>query len=278
MTFNVEIQYQEHLITEHNPSEKVELSPVFASQALQSHIGGHMKEIALLTLQKLPSLEDEQNMNIESDELSDDEVGPVLERFRGSMYSVLDDDEDLVFQDGDSDAETINVDLDLYHPDELTSMANLVSTYKNQGRLEEAERLGIQVLEIRKTKLGADHPNTLASMANLVSIYKNKGRLREAEMLEMQVLEICKTKLGADHPDTLTSMANLASIHRYQGWFGEAEKLEVAAAGPTPQQIANFTPEQRAEYDMWVEMQAANKDSAGMAPNADTISKLKVIE
>lgn len=36
-----------------------------------------------------------------------------------------------------------------------------------RGRWEEAEQLEAQVIETRKTKLGADHPSTLTSMANL---------------------------------------------------------------------------------------------------------------
>ena len=47
------------------------------------------------------------------------------------------------------------------HPDTLTSIANLVSTYQNQGWWEEAEKLEVQVTETRKTKLGADHPDKL---------------------------------------------------------------------------------------------------------------------
>lgn len=144
ITFKDEIQYQEHLIREHGvpethvgivsnaarrpvldkmllcpfnddfqPREKVESSTVFASEALQSHIAGHLKEIALLTLQKLPSKEDENNTNFDSDQALDDEVGPGLVKVRGSMYSVLDDDEDLVFPDDNGDAEAANVDLDL---------------------------------------------------------------------------------------------------------------------------------------------------------------------
>ncbi|KAJ4158474.1 uncharacterized protein LMH87_008997 [Akanthomyces muscarius] len=144
MIFNQEIQHQEHSIREHGvpethagilssaarrpvlekmlqcpfnddfqPPEKVEPSLAFASEALQSHIAGHIKEIALLTLQKLPSDEDENNMSFDSDHPLDDEVGPGLVKFRGSMYSVLDDDEDLVFQDDDDDAEAANVNLDL---------------------------------------------------------------------------------------------------------------------------------------------------------------------
>ncbi|KAM3450008.1 hypothetical protein MY3296_006469 [Beauveria thailandica] len=83
--------------------------------------------------------------------------------------------------------ETHKTKLRADHPDTLTSMANLASTYRNQGRWEEAERLEVQVMETRKTKLGADHPSTLTSMSNLASTYNYQGRWEEAERLEVQL-------------------------------------------------------------------------------------------
>ncbi|RYP30524.1 hypothetical protein DL767_006201 [Monosporascus sp. MG133] len=109
----------------------------------------------------------------------------------------------------------------------LVSMANLASTYKSQGRFKEAESLEVQVMETRKTVLGPDCPDTLTSMANLASTYGNQGRLKEAELLEVQVMETRKKVLGPDHPDTLTSMANLALTCQVQGRLKEAESLEV---------------------------------------------------
>ncbi|PZD25883.1 CDC6, Cdc6-related protein, AAA superfamily ATPase, partial [Pyrenophora tritici-repentis] len=97
----------------------------------------------------------------------------------------------------------------------------------NQGRWNDAEKLEVQVMETRKTKLGADHPDTLTSMANLASTYRNQGRWNDAEKLFVQVMETSKTKLGADHPSTLTSMANLASTYWNQGRWNDAEKLEM---------------------------------------------------
>ncbi|KAK3359535.1 hypothetical protein B0T25DRAFT_101496 [Lasiosphaeria hispida] len=105
--------------------------------------------------------------------------------------------------------------------------SSLGCVYYDEGRWDDAEKLFVQVMETRKTKLGADHPDTLTSMANLASTYRNQGRWEEAEKLFVQVMETSKTKLGADHPDTLTSMANLASTYRNQGRWEEAEKLEV---------------------------------------------------
>ncbi|KAJ9131272.1 Kinesin light chain [Coniochaeta hoffmannii] len=113
------------------------------------------------------------------------------------------------------------------HPDTLTSMAKLASTYRNQGRWKEAESLGVQVMEARKRVLGEEHPSTLTSMANLASTYRYQGRWKEAEWLFGQVIEVMKRVLGEEHPSTLTSMANLASTYSNQGRWNEAEELEV---------------------------------------------------
>ncbi|RYP58915.1 hypothetical protein DL770_010331 [Monosporascus sp. CRB-9-2] len=93
-------------------------------------------------------------------------------------------------------------------------MANLASTYWNQGRWEEAEKLEVRVMETRKMKLGANHPDTLTSMANLALTYRNQGRWEEAEELQAKELEICTRVLGPKHPDTLISMENLAFFRK----------------------------------------------------------------
>ncbi|KAL9572088.1 hypothetical protein ACKAV7_003805 [Fusarium commune] len=113
------------------------------------------------------------------------------------------------------------------HPNTLTSMGNLASTYRNQGRWKEAEDLEVRVMEAGKTVLGEEHPDTLTSMDNLATTYWNQGRWKEAEDLEVRVMETSKTVLGEEHPDTLTSMTNLASTYRNQGRWKEAEDLEV---------------------------------------------------
>jgi hypothetical protein len=54
------------------------------------------------------------------------------------------------------------------HPSTLTSMANLASAYRDQGRWKEAEEL--EVTKIRKRVLGQKHPDTLTSMADLAAV------------------------------------------------------------------------------------------------------------
>ena len=111
------------------------------------------------------------------------------------------------------------------HLSTLTSMANLASTYWDQGRWNEAEKLDVQAMETSKTVLGSEHPDTLTSMANLASTYWNQGRWDEAEKLGIQVAETRETELGAEHPDTLTSMANLASTWKSQSRLTDALTL-----------------------------------------------------
>ncbi|KAF6844296.1 kinesin light chain protein [Colletotrichum musicola] len=113
------------------------------------------------------------------------------------------------------------------HPSTLTSMANLASTFWNQGRWKEAEELVVRVMETGKRVLGEEHPHTLTSMANLASTYRNQGRWKEAEELDVRVMEMNKRVLGEEHPSTLASMANLASTYRNQGRWKEAEELNV---------------------------------------------------
>ena len=81
--------------------------------------------------------------------------------------------------------ETSKKKLGVDHPSTLTSMANLASTFWNQGQWDAAEELEVQVMETRKKKLGVDHPSTLTSMANLASTYRNQGRWDAAEELEV---------------------------------------------------------------------------------------------
>ncbi|KAJ5496696.1 hypothetical protein N7463_008683 [Penicillium fimorum] len=141
-------------------------------------------------------------------------------------------------------------------------MANLALMFRDQGRWEEAEKLQVQVMETRKTKLGEDHPDTLTGMANLALTYtrqgrweeaeklqaQNQGRWEETEKLEVQVMETRKTKLGDDHPDTLASMTNLAFTWKFSDQSANALGLLLAclakqdkALGPNhPQTLSNL--------------------------------------
>jgi tetratricopeptide (TPR) repeat protein len=111
-----------------------------------------------------------------------------------------------------------------YYDDECN---NFRFVMEEIGDWNNAERLAIQVLNMRKKLLGPEHPYTVISMEDLAKTYHHRGKLNEAEQLEVQVLDMRKRLLGTKHPDTLVTMGNLASTYCYQGKLNEAEQLEI---------------------------------------------------
>jgi hypothetical protein len=80
------------------------------------------------------------------------------------------------------------------HPATITAMAHLALTWRQQGRSDEAEKLQVDVLELRK---------------KVPLTWRQQGHSDEAERLQMDVSELRKKVLGEKHPDTITAMDNL---------------------------------------------------------------------
>ncbi|KAF2690360.1 HET-domain-containing protein [Lentithecium fluviatile CBS 122367] len=97
------------------------------------------------------------------------------------------------------------------HPSTLTSMANLASTYRNQGRWKEAEELQATELGICSRVLGDEHPDTLTSMANLAFTLQSQGSISKAASLIENCCELQTEVLGPEHPDTVSSRETLAA-------------------------------------------------------------------
>jgi hypothetical protein len=89
-------------------------------------------------------------------------------------------------------------------------MANLASTYRNQGRWEEAEKLGAQVMEMRKRVLGPEHPSALTSRESLAYTWISLGKAQDALYLIEVCLELKTKALGPDHPHTMPSSDTLS--------------------------------------------------------------------
>lgn len=94
------------------------------------------------------------------------------------------------------------------HPDTLTNMANLASTYRDQGRWANVEALDVQVMEASETKLGADHPDTLTSTNKLAFTFEGRGKTSEAIRL-MRDYTLRVNSLGIQHPCTVSSCKTL---------------------------------------------------------------------
>ena len=107
----------------------------------------------------------------------------------------------------------------------LGAMDNLANVYLRQGRYQEAEKLHREALEAQRSARGLDHPNTLRTMHNLANDLEAAGRLDEAETLLRDVIEARRRVLPADHPFTSGSLYSLASVRKKLGHHGDAAKL-----------------------------------------------------
>jgi hypothetical protein len=102
------------------------------------------------------------------------------------------------------------------HSDTLTSMANLASTFWNQGRWKEAEELQKQELDMCSRVLGQEHPDTLISMENLAWILKCQDRYDECMDIMVTCVRLQEKILGVDHPYTISSLATLRTWEAQQ--------------------------------------------------------------
>jgi CHAT domain-containing protein/Tfp pilus assembly protein PilF len=94
-----------------------------------------------------------------------------------------------------------------------------------KARYADAERLGRQLLEVRRRWLGEGHLGTAESYNDLALVLRAQGKLVEAEALHRQALAIRLKVLRENHPHTATSYNNLALVLRDQGKLAEAEAL-----------------------------------------------------
>ncbi|KAE8155311.1 hypothetical protein BDV25DRAFT_167726 [Aspergillus avenaceus] len=138
------------------PSGELEPSAVFSTQALESHVAAHIKEIALLTLQKLPSDVDETAEGIGSHQPLTDS-GSGFASPRASMYSVL-YDETLDFEHGSTEDASHNLD----HRDQGISASCLLEDDRIRSRTSLQDSHGWSILHL------AVHSRDLATINTLL--------------------------------------------------------------------------------------------------------------
>ncbi|KAN0077448.1 HET domain containing protein [Elaphomyces granulatus] len=97
--------------------------------------------------------------------------------------------------------------------------------YRNQGKLDEAEKMYQRALQGTEKALGPDHTSTLTTVNNLGLLYANQGKLDEAEKMYQRALQGAEKALGPDHTSTLTTAINLGNLYADQGKLDEAEKM-----------------------------------------------------
>ena len=83
-----------------------------------------------------------------------------------------------------------------------------------QDKLEEAENLKRQFLEITKRFSGETHSDTINTTERLESVYRYQEKWVKAEKLHLQILVARKTNFGETFPKVIKPMDRLALIYR----------------------------------------------------------------
>lgn len=111
---------------------------------------------------------------------------------------------------------------------ELECKEGLCCIYTFQERLEDAERIGSELLGANKHRHHLDRLADLRSSNTLALVYLCLGRYKEAEQLLRTSIEAYQKYLGDDHFKTLLAKVMLASVLAKRGKFVEAEELQAA--------------------------------------------------
>ena len=105
------------------------------------------------------------------------------------------------------------------------ALNNLGLLLKDTNRLEEAEPLMRQALEIDEASFSKQHPSVAIDLNNLATLLQYTNRLGEAEPLMRRALEIDEASFGKQHPTVARDLNNLGQLLQYTNRLGEAEPL-----------------------------------------------------
>jgi eukaryotic-like serine/threonine-protein kinase len=105
------------------------------------------------------------------------------------------------------------------------SLSNLAFILRAQGRLDEAEPMLREALEIRRAELGQDHPLVPTSLSNLAVLLGEQRKYDEAESLFREALATRRRVLGDEHPEVTLTITGLAYVLRGKGDYAGAEQL-----------------------------------------------------
>ncbi|MBZ5637302.1 MAG: tetratricopeptide repeat protein [Acidobacteriia bacterium] len=108
----------------------------------------------------------------------------------------------------------------------LSAMNTSAMVAGDQGRLEEAEKTYLRLLDLERKKSGTDDaPIVLGTLNNLGQVYLEQGRLKDAERVTGDALARARRVLGNEHKETLNYVNNLAMVERRLGNTAQAEPL-----------------------------------------------------
>lgn len=116
------------------------------------------------------------------------------------------------------------------HPDIANNLHNLADDYSKQGRIDHAEELHEQALEIRMHAKGDFHPDVASSLVRLADLYETLNRHIEAEPLYRRALVIRQKTLGPWHPEVADCLERMAPLYRNTNRERTADYLALRAS------------------------------------------------
>ncbi|MGH1352389.1 MAG: tetratricopeptide repeat protein [Methyloligellaceae bacterium] len=117
------------------------------------------------------------------------------------------------------------------HFEYAIALNNLAEIYRTQNRLDEAEGLFQQALQIEEVTLGPSHNNVAIRLYNLARLHDDRGRYDNAEALLYRALQIWEANLGPNHQQLGIVLNTLGEIYVKQGRSDEAVSLFEHALG-----------------------------------------------
>ena len=111
------------------------------------------------------------------------------------------------------------------HADIATSLSNLASMYRRQGKWAAAKRPNQDALEMRRRLFKGDHADVATSLNNLGLLSVDLGELAAAERLLNDAAEMQRRLFKGDHPNVGGTLTNLGLLHLKRGEYAAAELL-----------------------------------------------------
>lgn len=115
------------------------------------------------------------------------------------------------------------------HSQTLITMSNLAQTYLTQGRLDDAENLQVEALNLSSTSnaLGPRHPDTLDAMRVLFDIYTRQRKFVLAESLIGDIIQHQSQRNEEEDPQqTMSDIAQHALLSALQNRWELAKSLQ----------------------------------------------------
>jgi tetratricopeptide (TPR) repeat protein len=105
--------------------------------------------------------------------------------------------------------------------------ANLMDTigvvYRALGMIDEAERISLNALDIRRRELGPVHPDIAQSLDNIGQLAREQTHFEQAEQYHREALAMRRQLLPAGDAAIGESLSNLALALRERGKYDEAK-------------------------------------------------------